>query len=370
MREGERQAMNRPCPCCNFESSSPLYTTPTKQQIVSCDRCKMVYAVNTPVIDYSKDSIYASSTYDSQAGHYRSIVANTMRAGINVRSSVLDVGCATGGLIQAYIDAGFTDVSGISLSQAESDFCTAKGLRTWVADVAWEEPTQQYDLVTVSHVLEHVPDVQDFLHSLKHWVKPRGSIYIEVPNALKYVNYFTSICQGFNGEHINHFDLSHLIRSCIGMEIYDKSSYEIATEGKCDYPVIWLLAHPHASELESAVGAYAGLLDEQLSQIKNHLHKELEGIEALAIWGMGQTSRLLIPSGLLPDGIKIIWASDSNPMYHWQTFADAVVYPPEKFNPPTNVPILVCSQLSQVAVIKRIKELGLTNRIITLEAGK
>jgi trans-aconitate methyltransferase len=326
----------------------------------------MVYATHTPVIDYGKESIYASGTYNAQKAHYRAIVANTMRAGATVNTSVLDVGCATGGLMEAFIAAGFTNVEGISLSQAEVDCCTAKGLKARCCGVeAWLPNT--YDLITVSHVLEHVPDVQGFLHNLKRWVKPHGSIYIEVPNALKYVSYFNSICQGFNAEHINHFDLSHLVRACVGMEVYDKSSYESTAEGNQLYPVIWVLAHPHASNVCEAISAYALKLNTQIATMKEHLHAELKGVSALAIWGMGQTTRLLVPAGIIPAGVEILWATDSNPVYHWNNFEDAIVYPPDQFFPPKNVPILVCSQLSKDAVIKCIKELDLTNRIITLE---
>jgi SAM-dependent methyltransferase len=299
-------------------------------------------------------------------GHYRSIVANVMRSGVTTSASVLDVGCATGGLIQAFIEAGFSNVEGISLSQAEVDACIAKGFKARCCGVeAWLP--NKYDIVTVSHVLEHVPDVQGFLQNLKRWVNLHGSVYIEVPNAIKYVNYFSSICQGFNAEHINHFDLKHLVRACVGMEVYDKSSYESMTEGKREYPVIWVLAHPHASDLKESVVAYATLLERQMATMKAHLHDELKGVDVLAIWGMGQTTRLLVPANIIPAGVQILWATDSNPVYHWKNFEDAVVYPPEKFTPPKHVPILVCSQLSKDAVIARIKELGLTNRIITLE---
>jgi SAM-dependent methyltransferase len=365
--------MNRNCPCCTYQYKTPFYTTPTGQNIVACGRCKMVYAVNTAHVDYSNDSIYAAPTYDLQTEHYKSIIRNVMKnSSINVTASVLDVGCATGGLIAEFSDMGFHKVTGASLSQSEVNCCVERGLDAHVVDICGENPPapeQAYDLVTLTHVLEHVPDVQGFLEGLARWVKPTGSVYIEVPNALKYTSYFSSICQGFNSEHINHFDLAHLERTCIGWDIYAHGAYESSFNGgKSHYPVIWLMARPHWSPLVKEISNYAENLDVQLEKMRECLHVELEGVTKLAIWGLGQTTTMLLAKTMLPEGIEVHWATDSNPVYHGRPFHQAVVDAPEAFAPPQDVPILVCSQLSQAAVVERIKELNLTNRIVTLDS--
>lgn len=40
-----------------------------------------------------------------------------------------------------------------------------------------------FDHITLSHVLEHVPDPIALLHRLKGWLKPGGGLYVELPNA-------------------------------------------------------------------------------------------------------------------------------------------------------------------------------------------
>jgi 2-polyprenyl-3-methyl-5-hydroxy-6-metoxy-1,4-benzoquinol methylase len=42
----------------------------------------------------------------------------------------------------------------------------------------------EFDLITIFHVLEHVPDPRAALQRLAAWLKPGGHLYIEVPNAL------------------------------------------------------------------------------------------------------------------------------------------------------------------------------------------
>ncbi|MFN9805422.1 MAG: class I SAM-dependent methyltransferase [Betaproteobacteria bacterium] len=46
----------------------------------------------------------------------------------------------------------------------------------------------EFDLITMFHVLEHVPDPAAALRRLGSWLRPGGHLYIEVPNALTAVS--------------------------------------------------------------------------------------------------------------------------------------------------------------------------------------
>jgi len=45
------------------------------------------------------------------------------------------------------------------------------------------QPTQKYDVVFASHILEHLQDVQVVLRMVKHALKPDGTLFATVPNA-------------------------------------------------------------------------------------------------------------------------------------------------------------------------------------------
>ena len=64
----------------------------------------------------------------------------------------------------------------------------------------------EFDLVWSSHVIEHVPNVQHFLISLRKWLKPGGWLMLAAPNSLQ------------NRIHIGHLSLwtpAHLIYNLI-----------------------------------------------------------------------------------------------------------------------------------------------------------
>lgn len=359
---------NRDCPICECPVRDLIYNTPIGQHVNCCNFCGMVFSDNTPLQDYSSDSIYAcSETYDSQPHHYRHIVRNILSHGVLNSASVLDVGCATGGLMEAFVRFGFKDVYGVSLSEGEVHRCREKGLQAEVVDIASEK--RSYDLITLSHVLEHVPNVLGLLKALRNNVNPQGYIYIEVPDALRYSNSFSSVCQGFNTEHINHFDLSHLIFACMraDLSVGYQGSYYAEAEGGKFYPVIWVMVKPSES-LKNSIESYAKHLKSKIQNIQANIHKSLHSYKKIAIWGTGQTAKILFLSRCFEDH-EIDSVTDTNPVYHKKVFAGREIVSPQNFHPSKEVPIVVCSQLSQDAIVESIRSLGLNNTIITLDDG-
>jgi len=330
----------------------------------------MCFGSGTSIVDYAAHSIYVCpATYPLKSDHYEHIVCNCIDVGIPRSATVLDVGAALGGLMQKFKDYGFREVHGISVSPEEVDECQKHGLKVLLANVE-SQPTQEYDLVTLSHVLEHVPEPIPFLRALRRWVKPNGSLYVEVPDARYYDCYFTSVCQGFNNEHINHFDGEHLEAAMLRAGLWTTQHFGsyIADDGHL-YPCVWVMPKrlDHTPMLREAIERYTDRLNVQLTQVTKRLEEQIGDYDGLlALWGAGQTSMLLAANVL--DGYFIHSVTDTNPAYHGSLWDQRVeVVAPEKFNPPAHIPIVVCSQLSQKAIVEEIRRRGLTNRLITLK---
>ncbi len=99
--------------------------------------------------------------------------------------SVLDIGCGAGSLLREFENHGAV-VTGF---EPDCNMCeTARGRLTAGARVenalfSWQDwRGESFDLVCMSHVLEHVSDPVDFLAGLYKITRPEGYLFIEVPN--------------------------------------------------------------------------------------------------------------------------------------------------------------------------------------------
>lgn len=94
--------------------------------------------------------------------------------GIDLKSSVLDIGCGSGALLHEMKQWGFRDLSGYD------PFCTPTntgGIR--ISNVRPDGET--FDVVMMHHALEHVPDPDASLRDARNWLKPGGRLIIRIP---------------------------------------------------------------------------------------------------------------------------------------------------------------------------------------------
>ncbi len=107
--------------------------------------------------------------------------------------SVLDIGCGTGDFLAACKKNGWS-VSGVEPNEKARELAVNKigQLNGDSKKVHLEEQmdnlqkefseTKEFDVITMWHVLEHVPDLKDYILKLKDLLKPNGVLIIAVPN--------------------------------------------------------------------------------------------------------------------------------------------------------------------------------------------
>ncbi|OYQ44284.1 methyltransferase [Flavobacterium cyanobacteriorum] len=96
---------------------------------------------------------------------------------------LLDIGAGTGDFLVEAEKSGWV-AKGIEPSEKARGIAIAKGIsfKNSVADV----PDHYADVVTMWHVLEHVPDIEAHIKDLKRIIKPDGVIILAVPNFKSY----------------------------------------------------------------------------------------------------------------------------------------------------------------------------------------
>jgi len=96
----------------------------------------------------------------------------------------LDIGCGTGRLLYLAKQAGW-EAQGLELSEAAASNATdAVGVPVTVGDFLQSEPIEgeQYDLVALCHVLEHLIDPLLALDKINTLLQPGGHALFEMPN--------------------------------------------------------------------------------------------------------------------------------------------------------------------------------------------
>jgi len=97
---------------------------------------------------------------------------------------VLDIGCGSGQFLARLIERGF-EGHGTELSAATgARASTIPGLHLRVGDLEPESyPAQGFDLISIWHVLEHLPEPDQALRLCHGWLREDGVLLIAVPNA-------------------------------------------------------------------------------------------------------------------------------------------------------------------------------------------
>jgi 2-polyprenyl-3-methyl-5-hydroxy-6-metoxy-1,4-benzoquinol methylase len=120
------------------------------------------------------------------------------------KGSLLDIGAGTGDFLLVAKSNGWKTV-GIEPSEKAKSIAQRKGveLKSNLSDFE----NHSFDVITMWHVLEHVPDLENQIKELKRLLKPDGSIIIAVPNFKSYdANYYKEFWAAFDvPRHLWHF---------------------------------------------------------------------------------------------------------------------------------------------------------------------
>lgn len=368
----------RLCPVCSANAPDLLYRIPfstgDEQDVSICRVCGMGYASRTTETNYDSQSIYAaphgagSGETERDRGRFCGTVDILAQHIPDRTISILDIGCAQGGLLAELTRRGYDNAMGMDPSQQCVDACLAKNL-TAVRGRLDDPPAGRFDLVILSHVLEHVWDVPQALASAKARLKDRGVLYIEVPNASAYVDYLVCPFLDFNREHINHFSRHCLAESCrhAGLDVLWEGERTIELpSGR--YPALYVLCmswEPKLTvvpdtELAGRLTEFVRASENIMASIDARLQSVLTDREII-LWGYGEFAQHLLRTEAVQSAI-LVQIIDRDPDKQTLTYGPMKIQSPEEIR--SNVPILIASILNADSIQADIRSLGLTNPVI------
>ena len=95
---------------------------------------------------------------------------------------LLDVGCGNGGFLYIAREMGW-QAHGLDMDPKAIEAARLRGLNVQCGSIELlSHEVQKYDVITLSHVIEHVHDPLDLLSQLHRLLKPGGVLWIETPN--------------------------------------------------------------------------------------------------------------------------------------------------------------------------------------------
>lgn len=98
------------------------------------------------------------------------------------QAALLDVGAGTGFFLRAAKNKGWT-VTGIEPNSAARNLANSKAPNTvFDSETFGQLPHNSFDVITLWHVLEHLPNLDEDIETLQKLLKPNGRIVVAVPN--------------------------------------------------------------------------------------------------------------------------------------------------------------------------------------------
>jgi SAM-dependent methyltransferase len=396
---GMNKVAIRACPICDNSAAEILHSQKfvlhdshplaNGYDVVSCTVCGMVYA-DTGSSQRAYDALYqdASKYQDNKTstGGGESVwdaerLAETARTISSIAPDktirILDIGCANGGLLEALRALGYVNLTGIDPAPICAANTRHRGFDAQVGSLSSiPREVQPFDLVILSHVLEHVRELRTALAGLRRLLHESSLVYIEVPDGTRYCEFIHAPFQDFNTEHINHFSgscLDNLTQQyglsptgpCIAKVV--KSSLDTL------YPAVFgVYRYGNAAadlltkdeSLKTKIQQYIALSSDLMQSMNERLLEELAHCSEVALWGTGQLAMKLLNDGPLRTA-NIRACVDGNPVNQGKQLRGIPILAPNQLNG-IDCPIVITTTLHETEIRRNIHALGISNRLVSL----
>jgi len=155
-----------------------------------CRRCDLIYVADLPsrenlVAAYQRvhlDPYQVQHKQQWQAWmQHKELTLDRLRIAAPAGSRrALDVGCGEGRMMLVLRQRGW-EVEGLELNDVLARQARELGLNVTTTAVEHASPAGRYQLITMSHLLEHVRQPLQVLRQVHRWIEPGGLLVLETP---------------------------------------------------------------------------------------------------------------------------------------------------------------------------------------------
>jgi SAM-dependent methyltransferase len=355
--------------------------------VVVCTKCGAGFADGIPS-QADLDRYYAEQskyTYDHADGaesswdlkRFEATVGQIAHYFKSPNARILDIGCATGGLLSVFKKSGFENVMGVDPSPACAEAAgRLYGVNVLVSTLSqltdWEE---RFDLILMLGVLEHLREVKDAVRVASRLLTQGGHIYCAVPDVEGFASCANAPYQQFSIEHVNFFSISSLERLMSECGMAKAHSWIWSVEWREDVfePIVSGLFEPRATptlplfdeRTEPAFDRYLACSREGDRKIQTVIDSLRRSQEPILVWGAGTLARRLLATTSFAEA-NITGFVDSNPHLQGQVLSHRPILGPGQIVG-RKESILICSVSFAKEIAGEIRnQHGFQNRVISL----
>ncbi len=123
--------------------------------------------------------------------------------------TILDIGAGTGDFLMIAKEHQWK-IYGIEPNEKAKTLASAKGVE--LQNETTTLNSNEFDVITMWHVLEHIPKLNDQIKEIKRLLKPNGYAIIAVPNYKSFdAEYYKSYWAGYDApRHLRHFSVTSI----------------------------------------------------------------------------------------------------------------------------------------------------------------
>ena len=385
------------CPIC-FSSKNelflPLYGVPVitnavytctnealqaprgDMKLVVCLVCGHIYntAFNSALLDYHQEYENTQSFSPLFFNYLESLAEELVRRYNLIQRDVIAVGCGRGSFLELLCKLGNNRGVGFEpsfvLDKIEN---TRPDQITYIRDY-YTHSSADYpvDLLVCRHVLEHIYDVQEFLHDICQVIGDRKPVvYFEVPNVMSYFSNQDSFA--FIYEHPSYFSHHSLF------ELFSRCQFKVLSlDERFEGQFLSIEAIPGSGPIESKREFFKGADEiltkaihfadsfwKKVGQWKEKLDSFKRSGQKTVIWGTG--SRGVNFLNLVDKDLVVEYAIDINQFKHGNYVAGTgqKIMPPEFLREYRPDKVIVMNPIYLEEIREKIQSLKVNSEIIS-----
>lgn len=239
----------------------------------------------TSPVPLNLENYYLSESYISHTDSNKTIFDNvyqlvknyTLNKKIKLINSfnteekkILDVGAGTGDFLKVCKNNNWK-VNGVEPSEKARDFASKKNIEL-KKDIS-EFNNEQFDVISLWHVLEHIPNLIEYINQLKKLLKPNGVLIIAVPNYKSYdANHYKEFWAAYDvPRHLWHFSQTSIKKLFSTIEM----NVEKIIPMKFDSFYVSLLSEKYSTKKSRPFNAFINGLRSNMKAKKNNEYSSL-----------------------------------------------------------------------------------------------